>query len=89
LNLEIDEDVKPPAVFQSDEEVDTDFGSDLDYLESDQAPEKEKIQGKYASLQNHPLYETHQVSISKAKSLVPNFAGGSLSRCDRGDRECY
>jgi hypothetical protein len=81
--------VKPPAVFQSDEEVDTDFGSDSDYLESDQAPEKEKIQGKYAFLQNHPLYETHQVSISKAKNLVPNFAGGSLPRCDRGDREYY
>jgi hypothetical protein len=83
------ENVKPPAVFHSDEEVDTDFGSDSDYLESDQPPEKEEIQGKYAFLQNHPLYETHQVSISKSKNLVPNFAGGSLPRCDRGDREYY
>src|ERR1700733_2610171 len=81
--------VKPPAVFQSEEEVDTDFGSDSDYIESDQIPEKEKTQGKYAFLQNHPLYETHQVSISKPKNLVPNFAGGSLPRCDRGDREYY
>jgi hypothetical protein len=82
-------DVKPPAVFQSDEEVDTDFESDSDYIESDQAPEKEKTQGKYVFLQNHPLYETHQVSISKLKNLVPNFAGGSLPGCDRGDREYY
>jgi len=29
--------VKPPAVFQSDEEGDTDFESDSDYVESDQA----------------------------------------------------
>jgi hypothetical protein len=31
--------VKPPAVFQSDEETDTDFESDSDYLESDHAVE--------------------------------------------------
>jgi len=41
-------DVKPPAVFQSDEEGDTDFESDSDYVESDQASEKEKTSGKYA-----------------------------------------
>jgi hypothetical protein len=81
--------VKPPAVFQSDEETDTDFESDSDYSESDQAQEKEETQGKYPFLQNHPLYETHQVSISKSKNLIPNFAGGSLPRCDRGDREYY
>ena len=75
------EDVKPPAVFQSDEETDTDFESDSDYLESDQAPEKKKIEGKYPFLQNHPLYETHQVSISKPKNMIPNFAGGSLPQC--------
>ena len=85
------DDVKPPAVFQSDEEADTDFESDSDYLEFDQAQETEKegIQRKYAFLKNHPLYETHQVKISKSKNLIPNFAGGSLPRCDRGDREYY
>ena len=40
-------------------------------------------------MQNHPLYETHQVSINKSKNLIPNFAGGSLPRCDSGDREYY
>src|ERR1700728_4290812 len=73
-----DEDVKSLAIFQSDEEMDTDFENDSDYLESDQASEKEGIQGKYPFLQNHPLYETHQVSISKFKKLIPNFVGGSL-----------
>src|SRR5258708_8399293 len=72
------EDVKPLAVFQSDEEVDTDFESDSDYVESDQAPEKKKVQGKYAFLQNHPLYETNQVSISNSKNLKPTFTEGQV-----------
>src|SRR6202167_2752778 len=83
------EDVKAPAVLHSDEEMDTNFDSDSDYLESDQAQKKEGIPRKYPFLQTHPLYETHQVSISKPKNLIPNFAGGSLPRCDRGDREYY
>ena len=72
------EDVKPPAVLHSDKEIDTDFDSDSDHLESDQTQKKEGIPRKYPFLQNHPLYETHQVSISKPKNLIPNFAGGSL-----------
>src|SRR6202044_3833389 len=83
------EDVKAPAVFHSDEETDTDFESDSDYSGSDQALKKEETQGKFPFLQNHLLYETHQVSISNSKSLIPNFAGGSLPRCDRGDRDYY
>ena len=83
------EDVKPTAIFQFDEEVDTDFESDSDDLECDQEKEKEEVQERCPFLQNHPLYETHYVSISKSKNLMPNFAGGSLSRCDRGDREYY
>ena len=81
--------VKPPAVFQAEEDMDTDLESGSDDLEeSDQLPKKVKIHGKYAFLENHPLHETHQINISKSK-LVPNFAGGSLPRCDRGDREYY
>jgi len=69
--------------------MDTDLESGSDDLEeSDQLPKKVKIHGKYAFLENHPLHETHQINISKSK-LVPNFAGGSLPRCDRGDREYY
>jgi hypothetical protein len=81
--------VKPLAIFHADEDVDTDFESSSDELESEEAPEKVELHRKYAFLQNHPLHETHQVSISKSKILVPNFAGGSLPRCDRGDREYY
>ena len=41
------EDVKSPTIFQSDDEIDSDFESDSDYLESGHAPEKKKIEGKY------------------------------------------
>ena len=44
------EDVKQLAVIESDEEIDTDFKSNLDYLEPDQALESHGIQGKYAFL---------------------------------------
>lgn len=82
------EDAKHVTVFQSDEEVDTDSDSDSDYVDSEEVPVKEEVQGKYSFLYNHPLYKTHQVSI-KSRILIPNFAGGSLPRCDRGDREYY
>ena len=81
--------MKPTTVSQSDEEVETDFDSDSDYSESEKVPKQDKIQGKYPFLQNHPLYETHQVSISTSNKLIPNFVGGSLPRCDKGDREYY
>ena len=59
--------MKSLAVFQSDEDVDMYFENESDYVEYDQAPEEEQTQGKYAFLQNHLLYETYQVIISKAK----------------------
>ena len=59
----------PPAVFKADEDVDADFESDSDDLESNELPEKVELHGKYAFLQNHPLHKTHQVSIFKCKIL--------------------
>ena len=41
-------------------------------------------------LRDHPLYKTHQIGFDESKyNIVPNFVGGSLPRCDRGDREYY
>ena len=45
------EDAKLPTIFLYDEEMDSDFENDSDYLESGQALER----GKYPFLQNHPL----------------------------------
>ena len=45
------EDLKSLTVFQADEDVDMDFESESDYVESDQAPGKEQTQRKYAFLQ--------------------------------------
>ena len=44
----------------------------------------------YHFLKDHPLYDTHKVKFDeKRKNIVLNFVGGSLPRCDRGDREYY
>ena len=51
--------MKPLAIFQADEDIDTDFESGSDGLESNQASEKVDLHRKYAFLQNHPLHETH------------------------------
>ena len=41
-------------------------------------------------LKAHPLYRTHKANFDNSKTkMVPNFVGGSLPRCDRGDREYY
>jgi hypothetical protein len=41
-------------------------------------------------LPQHPLYETHAAEYNtKRKHEVPNFIGGNLPRCNRGDREYY
>ena len=70
-------------------EVETDFDDDSNYSESEKVPKKDKIQGRYLFLQNHPLYRTHQVSIITSNKLILNFVGGSLPRCDKRDREYY
>jgi len=82
-------DVKLLVAFDIDKGVDTEFEIDSKQSYSDQYSDKDELHGKYAFLQNHPLYETHQVRISESKNLIPNFARGSLPRCDRGDREYY
>jgi len=41
-------------------------------------------------LQSHPLHRTHIAQFDATRiNLVPNFVGGSLPRCDKGDREYY
>jgi hypothetical protein len=41
-------------------------------------------------LEDHPLYETHHVyCVDDKHGYVPNFLGGTLPRCDSGDREYY
>ena len=72
--------VKPTTVSQSDEEVETDFDSDSDYSESDKVPKRDKIQGKYPFLQNHALYETHQVSISTSNKLIHCLNLGDMEK---------
>jgi hypothetical protein len=37
----------------------------------------------------HPQFQTHHVHCIDENNMVPNFLGGSLPRCDQGDREYY
>jgi len=41
-------------------------------------------------LPDHPQHHTHEVQRTCLSDLVvPNFIGGTLPRCDQGDREYY
>jgi hypothetical protein len=69
--------------------LDTEFEED-DIMESEFEETDDEQEPKYYAFQpEHPLYKTHQISINKSIELVPNFVGGSLPRCDHGDREYY
>jgi hypothetical protein len=52
----LNQNIKPSIVSQSDEEMETDFESDSDHSETGKVPKKDRIQGKYPFLKNHPLY---------------------------------
>jgi hypothetical protein len=41
-------------------------------------------------LPDHPQYQTHVIKCDPLRNnIIPNFIGGSLPRCDQGDREYY
>jgi hypothetical protein len=45
---------------------------------------------KHDFLNSHPQYKTHcTYCCEDYDNIVPNFVGGSLPRCDQGDREYY
>ena len=44
----------------------------------------------YSFLPDHPQHHTYEVQCKSLSDLVvPNFIGGTLPRCDQGDREYY
>src|SRR5215471_8116881 len=60
------------------------------FVESELEEEEFEIsENHFAFQEEHPLYETHYIEINETAKIVPNFAGGSLPRCDHGDREYY
>jgi len=65
----------------------SDLDNDYDKLYNDLYDDKDK---DMYFLNEHPLYDTHCIKFdSRKKYIVPNFVGGSLPRCDQGDREYY
>jgi hypothetical protein len=48
--------------------------------------------GKYVAFRDqHPMAATHWVTCNteRVNSVIPNLLGGSIPRCDQGDRETY
>ena len=77
----------------SDDDTDNDR-DELDVMsvvDDDKVIQKEsKNLQAYYFLDLHPQQKTHYVTSSpKRLNKVPTFLGGSLPRCDRGDREYY
>ena len=74
----------------NDTPIDDNFivdNNDSDDEESESENANDKLQ---SFLKDHPMYRTHKVHFNEQKyKVVPNFVGGSLPRCDRGDREYY
>ena len=89
---------KPQSEIESDAESD-----DLNLRDSDDPiedclvddnesdiEEAESLDRLQPFLRDHPLHKTHKVHFDERKiNNVPNFIGGSLPRCDKGDREYY
>ena len=73
---------------ESDDELD---------IVSGNTPEDENIEDYvyedmkkfYNFLKTHPQYRTHHIQHVDNNKNVPNFIGGTLPRCDQGDREYY
>jgi hypothetical protein len=83
-----DLDLTTEEILSDDENI-----SEYEFYESDSENEVTytgKPSHLYSFLKDHPLYKTHQIQFDKRKTnIVPNFVGGSLPRCDQGDREYY
>ena len=80
LNLKDDDIQSDKFIVDDSEDENNDNLSESD-------DENEKL---HSFLKSHPLYKTHKAQFDEKKhKVVPNFIGGSLPRCDRGDREYY
>jgi hypothetical protein len=67
---------------EDDADVELNIGDTNEYFEDDRS--------KYEFLPEHPQYKTHQIHCDEGGlNMVPNFIGGTLPRCDQGDREYY
>jgi hypothetical protein len=73
--------------FTEEEDMDK---SDVDLNISDMNEILEEECSQYEFLATHPQYNTHQIRCNEdATDIIPNFIGGTLPRCDHGDREYY
>jgi hypothetical protein len=89
LNLTTEDELSDDNVDISEYEP-TECGSDASFDSEIEENYTGKAATMYTFLKDHPLYKSHKVKFDKQKkNTVPNFVGGSLPRCDQGDREYY
>ena len=87
-----------PLQSDSEDATDTDSDDEKDELDVMSAGDDSDTMQRdrrrslqyYYFLDNHPQRESHYVTSNpKCSNKVPTFLGGTLPRCDRGDREYY
>jgi len=89
LNLTTEDELSDDNVDISEYEP-SECGSDTSFDSEIEENYTGKAATMYTFLKDHPLCKTHKVKFDKQKkNTVPNFVGGSLPRCDQGDREYY
>jgi hypothetical protein len=74
---------------EPDEDNNEDNIDELNIGDNDAQHLYEDEQEEHQFLKSHPQFQTHQIRCTDEENLVPNFLGGSLPRCDQGDREYY
>jgi hypothetical protein len=86
----VDSDAESDDLNLRDNEPSHDYIVDDDTEDEDNDSDLDPTAKLHSFLKEHPLYKTHKASFDDRKhKVVPNFVGGSLPRCDRGDREYY
>jgi hypothetical protein len=72
-----------------DEDVDDESSDELNICNEYAQNLYEDEEENHQFMKAHPQFQTHHVRCTKEDNIVPNFLGGSLPRCDQGDREYY
>ena len=72
-----------------DEDVDNETSDELNIGNENAQNLYEDEEENHQFMKAHPQFQTHHVHCTEEDNIVPNFLGGSLPRCDQGDREYY
>jgi hypothetical protein len=72
-----------------DKDIDDESSDELNIGDGNAQELYEDEEEKHQFMKAHPQFQTHHVHCIDEDNIVPNFLGGSLPRCDQGNREYY